>query len=242
MTVSGALDGGGESGPARLVAGPEGLALHAADGTMVRAATELLGAPRRGRDLLARAVRSALKGGAGGATAGAQPELVDATAGLGADSFHLASLGLQVTMIEREPLVAALLVDALKRAAAGQLGEAARLAAANLTLVQADATEILLERLGRGERPAVVYLDPMYPKQGKAALPGKGMALFRDLVGADADSARLLAAAQSAATRRVVVKRPLKAPFLGGLQPSGSLAGSTTRYDLYPPATPGTSE
>ncbi|MFA5551573.1 MAG: class I SAM-dependent methyltransferase [Trueperaceae bacterium] len=234
--MNGAPGSGEGSGAARLVPGAAGLALHAADGTVVRAATELLGAPRRGRDLLARAVRGALRSGAGEASASDRAEVVDATAGLGADSFHLASLGLRVTMIERVPLVAALLADALARAAAGQLGEAARLAAANLSLVQADATEVLTQRLELGERPAVVYLDPMYPKQGKAALPGKGMALFRDLVGSDADSARLLAAAQRAATRRVVVKRPLKAPFLGDLEPSGSLAGGTTRYDLYPPA------
>lgn len=219
-----------------------GLALEAQDGTRVRAATAALSAPRPGRDLLARAVMSAMKpSGAdqpnGHQDAGASehpPEVMDATAGLGADAFHLAALGLRVTMVERVPLVAALLADALQRARAGRLGEAARAAAANLTLEVGDALQVLAARQP-GARPAVVLLDPMYPRRGKAALPGKGMALFRELVGADDDAADLLNAALRGADRRVVVKRPLKAPYLGGLKPSGSLQGSTTRYDLYAP-------
>ena len=42
--------------------------------------------------------------------------MVDATAGLGRDAFVLASLGCTVTMLERHPVVAALLADGLARA------------------------------------------------------------------------------------------------------------------------------
>lgn len=212
------------SAHADLILTPAGLALRTPDGLLVGAAVERLEKPRPGRDLLRRAVADAH---------GA--ELVDATAGLGADSFHLAASGLRVTMVERVPQVAQLLRDALQRAAAGQLGPQAQLAAANLTLVEGDARELLRSLRQQGRPPAVVLLDPMYPRRGKSALPGKGMALFRDLVGDDADAAQLLQAALTSATRRVVVKRPAKAPPLGGLSPSGSLRGSTTRYDLYAP-------
>lgn len=44
------------------------------------------------------------------------PSVVDATAGLGRDAFVLASLGCHVRMIERHPVVAALLDDGLQRA------------------------------------------------------------------------------------------------------------------------------
>ena len=44
---------------------------------------------------------------------GVTPAIVDATAGLGRDSFLLASLGAEVTMIERDDAIYALLADAL---------------------------------------------------------------------------------------------------------------------------------
>ena len=52
----------------------------------------------------------------GGVEVGAMPTVVDATAGLGRDAFVLASLGCRVTLIERSPVVAALLQDGLARA------------------------------------------------------------------------------------------------------------------------------
>ena len=52
-----------------------------------------------------------------GLKSGAMPTVVDATAGLGRDAFVLASLGCKVTLIERSPVVAALLQDGLTRAA-----------------------------------------------------------------------------------------------------------------------------
>ncbi|GAB7194530.1 hypothetical protein OS11_08010 [Dickeya oryzae] len=43
------------------------------------------------------------------------PDVVDATAGLGRDAFVLAALGCRVRMVERHPVVAALLDDGLQR-------------------------------------------------------------------------------------------------------------------------------
>jgi len=211
-----------------LEVGPEGLALRLGTGPRVavapRAATHRTRAGRR--DLVLRAV----------GRVGDDELVVDATAGLGADAFHLAAHGVRVHMFERQPLVAALLEDALDRAAAGRVGEDARLAAARLCLTGADARDALA---ALDPAPAVVILDPMYPDAGKRALPNKGMALFRTLVGADDDAAELLLAALRAARRRVVVKRPLRAAALGAASgapaPSGSVVGTTTRYDLYAP-------
>src|SRR5690606_34922975 len=123
-----------------------------ATGTPVRAEAAALATRRPGRDLLSRAV-----GRADGA-------VVDATAGLGSDAFQLAAAGFEVTMVERVPLVAALLADALERAAAGHEGPAAAAAAARVTLVVADSRAWLEERRRAGDPPAVVLLDPMYPK------------------------------------------------------------------------------
>lgn len=220
-----------ERSPRRLtlVVGPDGPALRAFDGTLVCAATELLQRPRQGKDLLLRAV--------GGAPSSEKtPSLiVDATAGLGADSFHLAARGLRVLMIERVPEIAALLSATLESALAGQYGQTASQSARNLELVEGDARQVLAQRWAGGLKPNVVLLDPMYPERGKTALPPKGMAVFRHAVGADDDAEELLTVAVRCAADRVVVKRPVKAAALGPVRPSGSLTGRTVRFDLYAP-------
>lgn len=229
MTVRRLPDAGGG---ATLEATPDGLALRTPAGLIVRAAAEHLAGPRfQGRDLLARATF---------ARAGADPvSVIDATAGLGADGFHLAALGHHVTLLEREPIFHALLADALERALAGALGTRAEAAARRLTLHLVDARAYL----AAAERAQVVYLDPMFPERGKAALPGKAMALFRERLGphdlGDAEETELLLAARRNAARRVVVKRPLRAPPLGGVAPSGALSGNTVRFDLYAVLVPG---
>lgn len=50
-----------------------------------------------------------------GLNKGATPIVLDGTAGLGRDAFVLASLGCKVQMVERHPVVAALLDDGLAR-------------------------------------------------------------------------------------------------------------------------------
>ncbi len=213
-----------------LEVGPAGLALLAPGGARVVAAVaELLAPTRPGRDLLARAALSRTPGGA--------PSVVDATAGLGADGFHLASLGHPVVMLERESLLGALLEDAIARAMAGQFGRAAADSARRVTLHVTDARDYL----AAGEPAGIVYLDPMFPEASKAALPNKGMATLRAHLehgtgAAAGEEAELLEAARAFARRRVVVKRPLRAGALGGQEPSGSLRGRTVRYDLYAPA------
>ncbi len=83
-----------------------------------------------------------------------------------------------------------------------------------------------------GERPDVVYLDPMYPPRRKSAEVRKEMRVLRALVGDDPDAAELLTAARRVARRHVVVKRMRLAPELmpGVLR---SYVGRTTRYDVY---------
>lgn len=222
---------GDAHGGLELLVTPGGLALREEGGPLVRVDGEALAKPRPGRDPLARAVR-------GTRTRGEPLEVIDCTAGLGADAFHLAASGFQVVMVEREPALAALLEDALTRARGGAYGESAKAAATRLTLVVQDAVDYLRTRREAGQLPQVAYLDPMYPDRGKAALPGKGMALLRGALRGSDNAAELLTAALSTVEHRVVVKRPLKAPPLGSRQPSGTLRGATTRYDLYAPTPP----
>ena len=167
---------------------------------------------KQGKDLLAKAV---------GVKGSYAPTVVDATAGLGQDAFILASYGCQVYMIERSPVIAALLQDGLERAS--EMAQVSR-----LHLMIGDAKKVL--RL-LPYKPEVIYLDPMYPESGKSAAKRKEMRLFRELVGDDLDIEELFEIALKTATKRVVLKRPLKAPKLG--KPNTIYQGSTIRFDVY---------
>ena len=163
-----------------------------------------------------------------GVQPGVRPQVLDATAGLGRDAFVLASLGCAMTLIERQPLIAALLEDGLARAR--QSVEVAPIAA-QMRLLQGNAIELL--SAWTDEAPQVIYLDPMFPHRDKSALVKKEMRLFRPLVGDDLDAPALLAAALALASHRVVVKRPRKAPCIEGAKPSYVLEGKSSRYDIY---------
>lgn len=160
---------------------------------------------------------------------GVRPSVLDATAGLGRDAFVLAELGCPLILIERQPIIAALLEDGLQRAAADpDVGAIV----ARMSLRVGDA--ISLMGGWSAERPQVVYLDPMFPHRDKSALVKKEMRLFRPLTGNDEDAPALLAAALALASHRVVVKRPRKAPAIEGARVGYTLEGKSSRYDIYP--------
>jgi len=173
------------------------------------------------RQALARAV---------GLKKGWQPTVIDATAGLGRDSFILAYLGCHVHMLERSPFLAALLKDALQRAE--QEKQTASIVKNRLKLIQAD-SRIFLENLKQADYPDVIYLDPMYPERTKSSLVKKEMRILRGLAGADQDAAELLAICMRRTLNRVVVKRPRLAATIGNMKPSHQISGKTSRFDVY---------
>jgi 16S rRNA (guanine1516-N2)-methyltransferase len=169
------------------------------------------------------------------------PTILDATAGMGGDSFVIASQGFKVVMVERSIAVAALLEDALKRALdnlqnlSPEASDPELLSIImNMSLVQADSAEYLLS-----QKPIVdvIYMDPMYPEKKKSAATKKEMKALQNLVGPDRDSENLLQAALQTAAYRVVVKRPKNAPIIQLknplLKPSAEIFSPNTRYDIY---------
>ena len=175
---------------------------------------------RLGRELLVRAARVR------GVEA---PTAVDATAGLGEDSLLLAAAGFTVTMFEKDPVIAALLRDALERAAANP--ELAPVAA-RMTLVEGDSVAGLRDL---GFSPDVVFLDPMFPERTKSAAVKKKFQLLHHLERPCDNEAELLGAALAARPRKVVIKRPPKGPLLAGAKPSYQVAGKAVRYDVIVP-------
>ena len=155
--------------------------------------------------------------------------VLDATAGLGRDAFILASRGCHVQMLERSPVVALMLEDALSRAAGDfEVSAITR----HMSLQQADACEFMRSLSGQ-DCPEVVYLDPMFPERSKSASVKKEMRILQQLLGADMDTKELFEAALQVATRRVVVKRPKMAPCISELKPHHVVEGKSGRFDIY---------
>lgn len=169
-----------------------------------------------------------------GLKSGCYPRVLDATAGLGKDSFVLACLGCQVQMLERSPLVQTLLADGLARAQlfAREQDPELLLVMQRMQLITQDSRDYLLA-LNANNFPDVIYLDPMFPERQKAADVKKEMAAFHSIVGKDEDADALLPLALAHVNYRVVVKRPRKAPFLNNEAPSYQLEGKSSRYDIY---------
>ena len=214
---------GGAVGGLELRRDDEGLAL-VGDGMVLRAdfmrLLPRLRPDRLGRELLVRAARTR------GVDA---PTVIDATAGLGEDSLLLAAAGFTVMMFEQDPVIAALLCDALGRAAnEPQLAGVV----ARMTLVEGDSVAGLR---ALGFSPDVVFLDPMFPERTKSAAVKKKFQLLHLLERPCDNERELLEAALAARPRKVVVKRPPKGPALAGARPSHSLAGKAVRYDVIVP-------
>ncbi len=156
-----------------------------------------------------------------------EPTAVDATAGFGEDSLLLAAAGFRMTLYERNPVIAALLEDAVLRARdVPGLSEAA----SRMEVVAGDSVAALPHL---PLRPDVVFLDPMFPAKRGDARAKKKLQLIQRLEQPCDDESALLEAALGAHPHKVVVKRPLKGPYLAGRKPSYSLKGTTIRYDCY---------
>lgn len=154
-----------------------------------------------------------------------EPTLVDATAGLGQDSLLLAAAGFSVTLIECNPVIAAMLVDAIERARRDpELADAA----GRMQVIEGNSLKVLRDL---SMPPDVVYLDPMFPGRSKSAAVKKKFQLLHRLEMPCEDEMALLEAARAAHPRKIVIKRPVKGPHLAGVKPDYTLRGKAVRYD-----------
>ena len=196
-------------------------------------------------------------------TAGGGAVIYDLTAGWGQDSLLMAhhAGARRVHMVERDPIVAILLEDAVRRLAvlAGAADdpvtkEIATTLSNCLSLECGDAVSLMETLLLKQQQsddssalllPDIVYLDPMFPARKKSASVKKNMQILHSLLDSQQqvdDAARrrqdeaLLRVAHRAARARVVVKRPVHAPSLlpdEELRPDYKVMGSINRWDIY---------
>lgn len=120
-----------------------------------------------GRDLLVKAVSLPNRGLT-------DVSVYDLTAGFGQDSLLIAKGGAKhVYMVERNPIVACLLKDALRRLAllsnAPQFDDQVRSEASRLAnclhLIQDDGIQVAKALTKADDCPDIIYLDPMFPER-----------------------------------------------------------------------------
>ncbi|MBC7467654.1 MAG: class I SAM-dependent methyltransferase [Bdellovibrio sp.] len=148
--------------------------------------------------------------------------VLDLSAGLGIDSIFLSQLGYKVTAVERNPVLFLALDTAQKKLSDRQKE--------NLQFEFASAKNFLIfsEKIFD-----VIYFDPMFPEKKKSALPRQEMVMFRHLVGSDDDAKDVVETAiKLKRAKRVVVKRPIKAPLLLE-RPQNQVEGKLIRFDVY---------
>ncbi len=148
--------------------------------------------------------------------------ILDATCGMGRDSFLLYKAGCKVSATEQNPVVHALLADGLSRYQR-HVNESA------FELHQADATKLM-----HTQSYDVIYLDPMFPEKLKSAKTKKDMQLFHQLHQHAVDNAhQLLTAALKTDCKRVVIKRPIHAKPLISRKPTFQIVGKTCRFEAF---------
>ena len=161
-----------------------------------------------------------------------RPLLIDATAGLGEDSLILAAAGFRVKLFEKDPVIGALLEDAIEKARGyGNDLEPVRIAASRMDFLREDS----IPGMKRFPNPDVVLLDPMFPEKKKKSLAKKKMQLLQHYEKPCEDEEALLEAALSLRPGRIIIKRPPKGPFLAGYKPTYSLTGKILRIDCIIP-------
>ena len=153
--------------------------------------------------------------------------IIDATAGLGYDSFILASLGAKVTLIERSQKMHTLLQNGIDEGISfgGEIEKIVN----RMELLFGDSKDILPKLT-----PEVIMIDTMYKDRKKTALVKNNMRLVREIVGPDSDYIELLKVALNCAKNRVVLKQPRYAEPIKEIRKcSHQILGKTIRYDIF---------
>ena len=209
-----------ENAPLTLRLDGEGLSLQA-DGQVLRGDfVKMLPRVKPGMPAHEMLVKTAkIKNAVGTLTA------VDATAGLGEDSILLAAAGFHVTMFEKNPVIHALLTDALDRAKA--IPELAEIVG-RMALRHADSIEGMKNL---DITPDVILLDPMFPARQKSALVKKKLQMIQKLEFPCIDEGDMILSAMGAGPKKLIIKRPPKGPWLAGIKPDHSIEGKAVRFD-----------
>jgi hypothetical protein len=152
--------------------------------------------------------------------------ITDLTAGWGKDSYLLAHQGRNVQMLEHNPLIFHCLNYLLKSARE----ESNFPEFQQMSLLLGDSSSYLQQE--DINQVDCFYLDPMFPAHKSSAKPGKDLQLLQCIT-QNQSIEQTFQLALKKGVQRVVVKRPLHAPFLDELKPDISYREKTIRFDVY---------
>ena len=161
--------------------------------------------------------------------------ILDATAGLCRDSLRMAFWGHEVCACERDSKLSQLLVTAYTEALADDF-YAPWL---NRLKIHALSTEAFLAA-NPHETFDIVVVDSMFPDEKRKGLPKKNIQELKLLVEDDSDNAAellnfLYDFKWEKKPKKILVKRPLKAPPFPTHKASMAYKGRSHRWDLYLP-------
>lgn len=153
--------------------------------------------------------------------------ILDCTAGLCRDSFILACKNYNITSIEKNKIIFALLKDGYKNALYdNELNKIIK----NIKLINEDSINFLENCK---EDFDCIYLDPMFEESKKSRLVKKEMQIFHNLAN-NSDNEKLFDLSIKKTKNRVVVKRALHGEYLiNSVKPNFSLKEKTIRFDVY---------
>lgn len=161
--------------------------------------------------------------------------VVDATCGLGTDTFVLAYLNCKVLAIERNIKIAKLFATRIAAAANNPiLAKAAR----NIVLFTGDSRQIVDEILEKYNiTPDVIYLDPMF-KHKTSAAPNKLIQNIQQILTKEQEPQsiqddNLLNIMLQTSVKKIIVKRSRMSPYLENIKPNFSIPGKANRFDIY---------
>lgn len=156
----------------------------------------------------------------------ADMSVIDGTAGFGYDGLILASTGASVCLIEQNPIVALMLFYEYQTMTAYPNWHKL------LSRVMICYDDFLMRQSNR--QVDVIYLDPMFPSNSYTAKVGKNMQLLHTLTLPPTlqEEHRLFSQAWMLGNK-VVVKRPVSAPYLAEQVPVMSINNDAIRFDIY---------
>ena len=154
--------------------------------------------------------------------------ILDTTGGWGGDSMLMATQGYEVTILERNPLMALLLSDAFAYLKRYVDSIQSPLMVPDVKLV--NSIEALSDLAVAVD---CVYVDPMFPpKKKKSAATNKQMQLLQWMVGEDEDASMLVEQSINHGAKRISVKRPDYAEPLYR-KPNQQFSSKLVHYDVY---------
>lgn len=155
------------------------------------------------------------------------PKVFDGTAGLGRESYLLASHGYEVVACEKNPYLYVLLCLALEKLYENlNLPEEKR----RLFFLYGDSLEVISSLENEFD---VLYLDPMFPESKKSALVKKNMQVLQQMDLSDDKPLKLLEKAQSLGFKRIVFKRPKQVSILDESILKEYYENDTIRFEVY---------